>query len=60
VLVTLGNALQKMSTRDDTKAKLASQGIAVHFATPAAFATFMREDIELYRRIGREANIRPD
>ena len=60
VLVTLGNALQKMSTRDDAKAKLASQGIAVHFETPAAFATFMREDIELYRRIGREANIRPD
>lgn len=60
VLMTLGTALQKMSGREDVKAKLAVQGIAVHFESPAAFAAFMREDIELYRRIGREANIKPD
>lgn len=60
VQTTLGTALQKLAGRDDARAKMATQGIAVYFETPAEFAKFLREDIELYRRVGREANIRPD
>jgi tripartite-type tricarboxylate transporter receptor subunit TctC len=60
VLATLGGALQKLSGREDARAKMATQGIAMYFESPGEFAKFLREDIELYRRVGREANIRPD
>jgi tripartite-type tricarboxylate transporter receptor subunit TctC len=60
VLANLGVALQKLSGREDARAKMATQGIAMYFESPGEFAKFLREDIELYRRVGREANIRPD